>query len=976
MAFRTLSAPLALALAAALLLAPAPAAAQEFPAIELGEAQSARLAELVAAADAIDKFTDPLAYQQAYRDVVAYAATIYPEPHPELEILKAEIAFADFMLGNFEELPGNMRHAIAVYERAGPAYRQQLIESVNNLAVITDALGDSAGAIGYQRQAVELWREDAPPEGSAVLATGLGNLAWSEYGLGNFEQALAISDEALAMAERLLPTHPDDEQLIDAFATNANNRVIILFNLGRQRDAEDFMRRAVARTGELLGADHQRVATMMLTGATMLINSGKYAEAEQMARAALLVRENTFGAESGNAAEARLNLISALMAQGRHAEALTLAEYTVRVLTETRGGGAVMTLDGRAKLANIYLALGRTGEGLQTAEAVLQNYRDNREPGHPDIAYHAWTLAMDYARTGRWEDTFPLLDELEAGWTGTRNEFGREYAMLLALRAAAEGRMGNPGNARAYLDRARPALVFHWRQQVEGEGAQGGIDRALDWGLGWAAMAADLSGDAETSFELAQYVGIGASERALLLARQRDATSDAALAAALRERQDLLEQREALLASFGQAASAGDTASVMETVAAIEALDTAIASYDISEAPLLEPENLDSLQAGMDKAQALLFIVETDLAARLYVVTADGLVADTALGSPRRIAGLVERLRASIDAGIASGADYDLATAQELQAMIFTPRIAAALQGREEVSVIARGQLSKLPFSVLVDDAGDYLIARHAFSYPIDPAGFAAGLAAGGDAGALGFSSFLGVGAPALPGPEPVQLAFRGPENSLRVLGLGQLGMAEDELRQVSAALGVEQSRILVGAEATEQSVRAVDESAAGVLADLRADMLMFATHGLMAGELSGLDEAALVLSPPREGELAASFNDGLLTTSEISELDINARWVVLSACNSASGDGEGVEAFGGLAQAFLYAGADSLLASHWRVRDDAAARLTLATAQGTAAGLSPAQALRQAKLALMQDEAVPLGSHPAIWAPFVFVGS
>gem|GEM_PF-1976722 len=259
-----------------------PALAQDFPAFALSEAQSARLAELTEAANAIDKFTQPQAYQNAYREVLAYAQTIYPDPHPELEKIKAEISFADFMLGNAEVLPARMRNAIAVYERAGPQYREQLIESVNNLAVITDMMGDSAAAIDYQRQAVELRREDAPPEGSGVLVTGLGNLAWSEYGLGNYEQALAISDEAMTKAEQLLPLHPDDEQLIDGYATNANNRVIFLIQLGRHREAENFMREAVAKVGELLGVGHQRVATIMLTGATMLINNGKCAEVELM----------------------------------------------------------------------------------------------------------------------------------------------------------------------------------------------------------------------------------------------------------------------------------------------------------------------------------------------------------------------------------------------------------------------------------------------------------------------------------------------------------------------------------------------------------------------------------------------------------------------------------------------------------------------------------------------------------------------
>ena len=71
---------------------------------------------------------------------------------------------------------------------------------------------------------------------------------------------------------------------------------------------------------------------------------------------------------------------------------------------------------------------------------------------------------------------------------------------------------------------------------------------------------------------------------------------------------------------------------------------------------------------------------------------------------------------------------------------------------------------------------------------------------------------------------------------------------------------------------------------------------------------------------------------------------------------------------------AFAQAGARSLMLSHWRVRDDAAAKLSVGTVRGSAAGLPRAEALRQAQLALMADRSVPDAAHPAIWAPFVIV--
>ncbi len=55
-----------------------------------------------------------------------------------------------------------------------------------------------------------------------------------------------------------------------------------------------------------------------------------------------------------------------------------------------------------------------------------------------------------------------------------------------------------------------------------------------------------------------------------------------------------------------------------------------------------------------------------------------------------------------------------------------------------------------------------------------------------------------------------------------------------------------------------------------------------------------------------------------MLTASEIATLDLDADWVILSACNTAAADGTpGAEGLSGMAKAFFYAGARALLVSH-----------------------------------------------------------
>ena len=94
---------------------------------------------------------------------------------------------------------------------------------------------------------------------------------------------------------------------------------------------------------------------------------------------------------------------------------------------------------------------------------------------------------------------------------------------------------------------------------------------------------------------------------------------------------------------------------------------------------------------------------------------------------------------------------------------------------------------------------------------------------------------------------------------------------------------------------------------------------------------------------------------------------------VVLSACRTGRGrlaEGEGVI---GLARAFLYAGARSVVVSLWSVSDISAANFMRRFYRHLAAGESSAASLRQAKLEMIRSEKPE--QHPFYWSPFLIVG-
>jgi CHAT domain-containing protein len=186
------------------------------------------------------------------------------------------------------------------------------------------------------------------------------------------------------------------------------------------------------------------------------------------------------------------------------------------------------------------------------------------------------------------------------------------------------------------------------------------------------------------------------------------------------------------------------------------------------------------------------------------------------------------------------------------------------------------------------------------------------------------------------------------------------------EGQALESALGGRPGSLLLGPQASKAELMA--RNADGRLANVR--VLEFATHGLVAGAATWLTEPALALAAGPRPE------DELLLASEASTLKLNADWVLLSACNTASPDAPEAEGLSGLSRAFFFAGARSLLVSHWRVRDDVAARLVPAIllAERNTPGLSRAAALRWASLAILDDPALH-GAHPSAWAPFTLIG-
>jgi CHAT domain-containing protein len=187
------------------------------------------------------------------------------------------------------------------------------------------------------------------------------------------------------------------------------------------------------------------------------------------------------------------------------------------------------------------------------------------------------------------------------------------------------------------------------------------------------------------------------------------------------------------------------------------------------------------------------------------------------------------------------------------------------------------------------------------------------------------------------------------------------------ELRAIARKLGARPDDIKLGEAATVTKVKHAQ------LTDYH--VIYFATHALVAGEVEQFAkvkaEPSLVLSIP---ENPTEEDDGLLRASDVAMLEMNADFVVLSACNTAAGDKPGAEALSGLARAFFYAGA---LVSNWEVDSEATVALMTGVFDALKRNphLSHAEALRSSMSRMIDHPAKPEWAQPKFWAPFIVVG-
>ena len=680
---------------------------------------------------------------------------------------------------------------------------------------------------------------------------------------------------------------------------------------------------------------------------------------------ALVLWPTTLHAQSEALTEA-IRRFGALYEAGRYEEAIPVGRKALELGERVFGPDHHTTANLLNILAGLYDAQGRYEAAEPLYKRALAIKEKALGPEHPDFATGLNNLAASYVDQNRYE---AALDHIRRA---------------TAIHRARAERAGTTRSAGALEEHANIRYVFLRHVGI----ARTIIEREPE-------RRAELFAEAFDVGQLAQ-----ASSAAGAVARMgaRIAAGDDALAGTVRAHQDAVARWRHLDARLVQAAGGAPETRDAETEAKLRvdltlldgrigALDKKLAREFPEYAELASPRplSLAETQDLLGPDEALMTYAIWDDATFLWVLRRDDAAFHRIDVGRQEIDDAVLFIRSGLDPRGGLIPNFDVEEALALYRRIFAPA-EPMLEGAHHVFVVPDGALRSLPLGVLVTEEPEgrvrtfsqyrevpWLARKYAMT--VLPSVSSLRALRRFAKAALASRPFVGFGDPVLEGDpaggrgvDVAALFTRGAVADVdAVRELPPLPDTRDELMALARAQGAGESAVYLRERATETRARAMD------LADYR--VIAFATHGLVAGELTGVAEPALVLTPPDEGSEA---DDGLLTASEIATLELDANWVILSACNTAAADGTpGAEGLSGLAKAFFYAGARALLVSHWSVNSEAAVAITTGMLDEMAKepDIGRAEALRRSMLAMMETEGRDYFAHPMFWAPFVVVG-
>lgn len=811
------------------------------------------------------------------------------------------------------------------YNQAIEHYRSaEGLESVladKRMAFALNNRGRAHFELGEMDEALALWqraRELAKRAGDRKTeASSIGNLALIARYSGDMQKAL----DYFEASHEIFDKRDDYHEL----ATTKHNRGRILLSLGEQERADADFEEALALFRAIGGEKGQAVVLTRIGKVQRL--RGQLDDAHTTLEEALRLRQR-IGAKQGEAV-ALFELARVLEDLGETEEALSHFRRSLEYFESVDSPRA----EARARLAigNLSTATGETAVAREVVEPALETFRQLGDPaGEIDALFAIARLERatgDLASASeRMEEVLERLEDvrrsavdpdLRSTYLASRFDlFDFAIDTLMALHAQEPSR-GHDRRAFDLAERARARSLLDLLVE----------NREAIWG------------DADPN----------------LIARELQLT----------DRINQLESKRIEAAASGQEEAAdGWGAQVDQALRELRRVQTEIRQTSPRFAALTQPTSLRSEQIQARLLGPGTVLLSYHLGAEnsfLWLLTPSSF-SSYVLASRDEIESMAEKTIQMLRLSEHSSKRLQAEDSEPDLGQLLLGPVAEELGDQERLLIEPSGMLHRLPFGALAlnrNDGSEPTPLVDAYEIVVLPS-----------VSALDVQRRLRQGAE----QPPIDVAVIGdPIYSLSDPRLKpaqrsgnrrqlwqRLGHAGDEIDAMASHAKGMRTFIARGAEATREVVES-DEVG-------QSRYVHFAVHGSVDTERPELSKLVFSLhdatGTPQEGELHAY---------EVFNLDLNAELVTLSACETGLGKAVRGEGLVGLTQGFLYAGAERVLVSLWRVDDEATAALMDHFYRHLLKErMSPAAALRAAQRALRAGKKWQAPYH---WAGFALQG-
>ena len=827
------------------------------------------------------------------------------------------------------------------YAKAGPLYRRALAirekvlgpehpatgTSLNDLAELCRQMGDYAKAEPLYRRALTI-REKALGVEHPETSSTLNNLALLYKTMGDYAKAEPLYRRALAIREKALgPEHPHT-------ALSLNNLGLLYKTMGDYAKAEPLYRRALAIREKALGPEHPSTTTSLNNLAGLYASMGDYAKAESLYRRALTIREKALGPEHPSTASSLNNLAGLYDLMGDYVKAEPLSRRALAIREKALGPEHPDTATSLNSLALLYQTMGDYAKAEPLYQRALAIREKALGPEHPDTATSLNNLAFSDIDLGKAGGALELstratkAQEVQLGnilsFTSEEQRLAFQKTITPFTLTATVGSAPDIGQA-----------ILHNKGVV--------LDSLLE-----DRLVAEASKDAKQREIIDQLREAKQRYTQLLMEVPRDVSAEARQRrqAELKTRAGEVEQLEATLAR--QVSGLGRARRALSvTVAQVQ---NALVGDQVLVELLRYTHYLGKNK--WERRYGALVIASRDEPRWIPLGTAPAIEKNVKLYG--------ESVRGNTDETTLR------LVLRALHDQVWEPIEKALPAGTKTVILSPDGKLNFVSFATLLSTADEFLIERYSIGY----------VASGRDLlrereasatellavfGNPDFGSEAELIAQQTKSSSP--LAMRASEmRDFGNMSLAALPGTDAEcagLKAQAEASG-KPIQVFLGADATEAQLQEINSPR----------ILHLATHGFFLpeskddhrsekSELEGkmnligdaqkdrrtpvmlknpMHRSGLALAGAQrtmeawaKGEVPPSDNDGIVTAEEVGGLTLKGTWlVVLSACETGTGQAKAGEGVMGLRRGFIQAGAQNLLMTLWPISDETTVQIML----------------------------------------------